>query len=149
MDGEHRECPIVPDQAIRLNYGTEEEYLLVAPSHDVIVMFPDPKYNHLRYWSPEERRIKAIWLNDEMLADLNDAGIPVVIRNSISECEYSAYKEYLAHIALESVEVDYVEIPDEYDRVMPQYIEEDSSFEAEILDATKNLDAELRYFLSE
>lgn len=57
MDGERKECPIVPDNAIRYHYGPDEDdYLLMAGSHDSICIFPESKYNHLRYYDADEGR---------------------------------------------------------------------------------------------
>jgi hypothetical protein len=104
---DHEKCPIEPDKAIRYVFGPDEDdYLLIAPSHDSIVMFPDPKYNHLRYFDAEEEAMRMVWLPAEALADLYDAGIPHTKRNSISQCEYEGYQSFLGAAALHGVGVE-------------------------------------------
>lgn len=112
MDGEHRECPIVPNNVIRVRFGeNDEDCLLIAPSHDSIQIFPDSKYNHLRYYDSDEQALRAVWLASHVLADLHDMGIPHTSRESVTESEHEAYMQYLSQIAIETtgVEVDPVE----------------------------------------
>lgn len=107
-DGEHRDCPIVPNDVVRLRYGEgEDDNIVVAPSHDAIQMFPDPRYTHLRYWDHTDGQMKAVWLNDQVMADLADAGIPITIRESITDTEHELYERYVGQIALATaIEVD-------------------------------------------
>jgi hypothetical protein len=99
-DGEHKDCPIVPDQCIRLNYGDgEDEHLLVAAHADSVQIFPDSRYNYLRYWDNDSDTVRAVYLAEHILADLVDMGIPTSIRDSITETEHEAYQHNLAAIA--------------------------------------------------
>lgn len=112
MDGERKECPIVPDNAVRYFYGEDEDdYLLIAPSHDSINIFPDSKYNHLRYYDGDEEQMRCVFLPAHVLADLHDMGIPHTRRDSITQCEYIAYQEYLGRLAGHTVAVEEVEEP--------------------------------------
>lgn len=131
-------CPIEPDKAIRYVFGPDEDdYLLIAPSHDSIVMFPDPKYNHLRYFDAEEEAMRMVWLPAEALADLYDAGIPHTKRNSISQCEYEGYQSFLGAAALQGVEIE------------PLALEAGDPIDAEVQKAHEHIDAELDYYLKE
>lgn len=121
MDGDHFECPITPDNVIRVNLNDYDE-LVVAASHDSIQMFPDHKYNYLRYWDPQEGKMKAVWLDEEYLSELNDRGIPITIRESITESEHDSYGVYMGQIALEEVIIETV---------------------------PENMDAEIDYFIGE
>lgn len=99
-DGEHIECPIVPVETIKLRYGEDEDDVLhVAPTHDTIQMFPDPKYNYLRYYDAPDRQVIAVFLAQEILADLVDGGIPLCIRSNITEAEVEVYQNHVAKIA--------------------------------------------------
>ena len=125
---EHEKCPIEPDEALRFTYGPEEDdYLLIAASHDSIIMFPDSKYNHLRYYDYEEGAMRMVFLPPEALADLYDAGIPHTKRNSISQCEYEGWQDYMGRVAMNEVEIDPID--------------------AEVQKAHQTLDAELDYYL--
>lgn len=109
MDGEHRDCPIVPDETIRLNLSNND-YLLIAAHADSIQMFPDPDLTHLRYYDNDDKQLKAIWLPEDILAELLDRGIPLTMRESITESEMEAYAQYMGKIALASqIAVDPVE----------------------------------------
>lgn len=135
---DHEKCPIEPDKAIRYVFGPDEDdYLLIAPSHDSIVMFPDPKYNHVRYFDMDEGEMRMVWLPPEVLADLFDAGIPHTKRDSISECEYEAYLEFTGKLAMHEVEIE------------PLALEAGDPIEAEVQKAHQHIDAELDYYLKE
>ena len=111
-DGERRECPIVPTEAINLRYGEgEEDYLAVSATHDSIQMFPDPRYTYLRYWNHITNEMQACFLAEEVMADLADGGIPVTIRDSITELEHNLYENHVGRIlAAQVVEVE--EVPE-------------------------------------
>jgi hypothetical protein len=113
MDGERRECPIEPDTAVRYFYGEDEDdYLLIAPSHDSINIFPDSRYNHLRYYDADEGQMRTVWLPAHVLADLHDMGIPHTKRDSITECEYEAYQKYLGKLSSDIIEIEEVKESD-------------------------------------
>lgn len=136
MDGERKECPIEPDKAIRFRYGDDEDdYLLIAPSHDSIVVFPDSKYNHVRYYDADEGQMRMVWLPAEVLADLFDSGIPHTKRESISQCEYEGYLASIGRAALSGVE----------QLALPP----GDPIEAEVQKAHDHFDAELDYYLKE
>ena len=112
MDGERKECPIEPDKAIRYLYGEgEDDFLLIAPSHDSIQMFPDSRYNHVRYFDATEGQMRMIWLPHEVLADLYDMGIPHTKRESITESEYEGYVTYLGRVSA-STELELEVVPE-------------------------------------
>lgn len=105
------ECPIVPDQGITFSVGENQQFM-VAASHDSVQMFPDPRYTHLRYFDAEHDTLRVVWLPDEVLTDLIEMGIPVTIRESITQCEYECYERYLGQVsAAQIVEVVEVEEP--------------------------------------
>ncbi len=138
MDGERKECPIEPDNAIRYHYGEgEDDYLLIAPSHDSIVIFPDSKYNHLRFYDADEGHMRTVWLPAHVLADLHDMGIPHTKRESITECEYEAYQQFLGRLAGHTVEVEPLALPP------------GDPIDAEVQKAHDHLDAEWRYIQGE
>ena len=129
MDGDRRECPIVPNFTIRLRFGeAEDEVLYVAPSHDNIQVFPDSRYNYLRYYDDQTREAKAIFLAHNVLADLVDGGIPVCKRESITEGEVEIYEHHLGKLAIRAA---------------------NDPIEAEVQAATAHLDEELKYYLGE
>lgn len=103
-DGEHKDkkVEVIPNEAIRLNYGEgEDDHLTVTASHDIIVRFVEPKYNYLRYFDPNQMNIIAVFLGHEVLANLMDAGIPVTnIRERMLEGEMEAYEHHIAKIAM-------------------------------------------------
>ncbi len=135
---DHEKCPIEPDTAIRYVFGPDEDdYLLIAASHDSIQLFPDSKYNHLRYYDADEPGMRTVWLPHEALADLHDMSVPHTKRNSISECEYEAYLEFAGKLAMHQVEVE------------PLALEAGDPIEAEIQKAHQHIDAELDYYLKE
>lgn len=139
MDGERKECPIVPDKIVRLNIaGTE---LIIAPSHDSIQLFPDSRYSYLRYFDTPEGQIRMVWLPQDVLADLYDMGIPHTIRESITESEYEGYQTYLSRLSLRDVEVEEVE---EQLALPPG-----DPIDAEVQKAHDHLDAEWRYIQGE
>lgn len=143
-DGDHKECPIIPNNAIRLNYGEDEDdNLMVAASHDSIQMFPDPRYTHLRYWDHRDQSLKAVWLAQEVLADLMDAGIPITIRESITESEYECFEHYLGQISTAAI-AEIIDIDEAPLELMPG-----DPIEAEVQKAHEHLEAELNYFLKE
>lgn len=111
-DGERRECPIVPTTAINLRYGeSENDYLAVSATHDSIQMFPDPRYTYLRYWNHLTNEMQACFLSEDVMADLADGGIPVTIRESITELEHNLYENHIGKIlAAQVVEVE--EVPE-------------------------------------
>lgn len=112
MDGKKRECPIVPDQAITFSFGEEDEQsFMVAASHDSIQMFPDPKYTHLRYFDAQAESMRVVWLPENVLADLADMGIPVTIRESITQSEYECYERYLGQVSAAQV-IEVEEVPE-------------------------------------
>lgn len=116
-DGEHRECPIVPANIIRLRYGEDDEdELVVSPTHDTVQMFPDPKYTYLRYFNPQAGELVAVWLQQEVLADLVDAGIPLCIRSEITEQEHELYEQHMGKIALAGVS-NCIEVEEHMDEV--------------------------------
>ena len=139
MDGERKECPIIPDMAIHVKYGDDEDnYLLVAPSHDTIQLFPDSRYNHLKYFDPAEGGLRPIWLPAHVLADLHDMGIPHTRRESITECEYEAYQTYMGRLAGHVVEVE---------EVGQLALPAGDPIDAEVQKASQNLDAEIEFYL--
>lgn len=92
-DGDHRKCPIVPNDVVRLRYGEEEdEYLSVSPAHDTIQMFAEPEYNYLRYYNEDNKNILVIFLADTILADLVD------------EKEYELYQTHIGRVAMVGIE---------------------------------------------
>lgn len=114
-DGQPRETPIVPDHQIRIRYGEDEDdVLLIAASHDAIQMFPTAEYSHLRYWDPEDSKVKVVWLPQDVLADLADAGIPVTPRETITEAEFEAYNVYCAQVGGLAVAATEASEPEEY-----------------------------------
>lgn len=125
----NEDCPIVPSEAIRFSFGDEQEFL-VAASHDSIQVFPDPKYTHLRYFDSQEGELRILWLPEEVLTQLIEMGIPVTVRESITEVEHSCYERYLGQVSMAAiVEVDPIE--------------------AEMERVHEHFDAELDYFLKE
>lgn len=101
-DGEHRECPIVETVGFRLQID-EEDFLIVSASHDTVEVFPDSRFNHLRYYDANDRRMKLVWLAKDILAELVDRGIPTSRRESITEEEVDCYHTFLAQTALQGV----------------------------------------------
>jgi len=101
-DGEHRECPEIEDFTVRIKLSDDIE-LLVAPSHDSIVMFPDPQYTYLRYFDHEDNVLRAIWLPEEVYAQLAEMGIPITMRESITLGEKECHAQYLGQIATAGV----------------------------------------------
>lgn len=99
MDGEHYPCPVVENKAARVNLA-DNDYLLVTASHDSVQMFPDPRFTHLRYYDGDDNTLKALWLPEEVLADLMDFGIPVTIRESITEDEFNCWTEWMGRCAM-------------------------------------------------
>lgn len=124
-------CPIVPNEAIRFNFGeSEEESFIVAASHDSVQMFSDPRYTHLRYFDGQEGELRILWLPEEVIAQLVEMGIPVTIRESITETEHECYQTYLGKVSTaQIVEIDPIE--------------------SEVERAHQHFDAELDYFLKE
>lgn len=99
-DGEHKECPIIPNNVIRLTYGEgPDDVLHVAPTHDTVQMFPEPKYNYLRYYDVDTTNIIAVFLGQNVLAELVEGGIPLCIRDSITEGEVEVYEHHVGKIA--------------------------------------------------
>lgn len=138
---DHEKCPIEPDTAIRYVFGPDEDdYLLIAPSHDSIVVFPDSRYNHVRYYDAEEGQMRMVWLPPEVLADLFDSGIPHTKRDSISECEYDGYLASIGRLAMDGVEIVEVE-----QLALPV----GDPIEAEMQKAHEHFDTELDYYLRE
>lgn len=104
-DGERRECPIVENKCIELSFGLG--HVLVSASCDSIQMFPEPAYTHLRLF--DNGFMKALFLDEEIMADLADMGIPVTIRDSITESEHEGYMNFMQQKAR-------AELDDELDR---------------------------------
>ena len=124
-DGEHRECPIVPANIVRLRYGEDEDdVLVVSPTHDTIQMFPNPDYTYLRYFNPEQGELVAVWLGQEVLADLVDEGIPLCIRDCITEQEVELYERHLGKIAANFIDVEEVPEPHLSDAEISYFLEE-------------------------
>lgn len=122
-------CPIVPNEAIRFSFGEEQDFI-VAASHDSVQMFPDPKYTHLRYFDGQEGELRILWLPEEVIEQLVEMGIPVTIRESITEAEHGCYEKYLGQVSMaEIVEIDPIE--------------------QEMERTHQHFDAELDYFLKE
>lgn len=141
-DGEHKPCPIVPSDVIRLRYGEDDDDVLhVAATHDSVQMFPDPRYNYLRYYDVDDRNIIAVFLAQNVLAELVEGGIPLCIRNSITEGEVEVYEHHLGRIATTAVGM---LAPDAPLELMPG-----DPIDAEVQKATAHLDDELRYYLGE
>ena len=141
-DGEHKDCPIIPNQMVRIPYGEDdEEALLVAPSHDSVQIFPDSRYNHLRYFNHEEGALQAIFLPAEILAQLVEVhGIPMSKRESITEGEVECYEYWLGKIA--SLGYSLLE---ETNTVEPS----EDFIEAEVQRAHEHIDAELDFYIRE
>jgi len=107
------ECPIVPSGLIKLTYGDEkDDYLLISASHDSVQMFSDETYNHLRYYDGSTGELKAIWLGGAALTGLIQSGIPITIRESITEGEYECYQTYLSRVSMACVEIEEVQLSD-------------------------------------
>lgn len=133
MDGEKKDCPVVEANIIRLRYGEEDdEELVVSPTHDTIQIFPEPKYNYLRYFNPSEGVLVAVWLGHEVLADLVDGGIPSCMRKDITEQEVELYEHHLGKIAIVGVS-NCIEVEEAMDEV----------------NAENLTDAEIYFFLDE
>lgn len=134
------ECPITPDNAVRYHYGEgEDEYLLIAPSHDSIQMFPDSRYNHLRYYDADDRQMRMVWLPAEVLADLYDAGIPHTKRESITECEYEGFVTFLGRVSASSAL--------ELETVEPLALGAGDPIDTEVQKAREHLDDEIDFYL--
>lgn len=131
MDGDHKECPIVPDEGIKLVID-DENYLVVTASHDTIQVFPDSRFNHLRYYDADSRKITLVWLGAGILAELVDKGIPMTTRESITETEMECFHTFLVQTAMEGA-LGGVE----------------QSIDAEVATETAHLDEELRYYMGE
>ena len=130
----NEDCPIIPNEVFRLRYGdNEKDYWIVAPTHDSIVSFPDPRYNHLRYNDTEEQTVNMLFLPLVVLDKLEEGGIPITMRESITEHEYELYNEHIAKTAMNVVEVEEVIDP----------------VEAEVQKAHEHLDEEINYYLKE
>lgn len=108
---EFRETPIVPSEVFKLTFGDGEgEHLLICASHDSVQMFPDERLNHLRYYDNTTDELKAIWLDGDILTKLVEAGIPITLRETITEGEHECYKTYLGRLSMSCVEVE--EVPE-------------------------------------
>lgn len=148
-DGEHKDCPVVPNDVIRLRYGeTDDDVLHVAATHDSVQMFPDPRYNYLRYYDVDDRNIIAVFLAQNVLAELVEGGIPLCIRNSITEGEVEVYEHHIGKLATAAAGmmncIDLEEATDAPLELMPG-----DPIDAEVQKATAHLDEELRYYLGE
>lgn len=146
-DGEHKgkKVEVVPNSAIRLNYGEgEDDCLMVSASHDLIVRFVEPQYNYLRYFDPHNMNIIAVFLGHEVLADLMDAGIPATnIREQMLEGEMEAYEHHLGKLAMAAAQTVLDEAPEQL--ALPP----GDQIEAEVQSLTAHLDAEADYYLKE
>lgn len=99
MDGSRNSCEIVPDQAMVINL-VDGGSLHVAASCDSIQMFPDPRYTYLRYWDVAEGKLTALFLNDDILAELVDFGIPITTRPNISQEEFEVWTIMMGRTAM-------------------------------------------------
>lgn len=149
MDGErrNRKVEVVPNSAIRLNYGEgEDDHLMISASHDLIVRFVEAQYNYLRYYDPGTMQIIAVFLGHDVLADLMDEGIPVTkIREKITEGEMEAYEHHLGKLAIAAQGMIEVEEFDPGTPPVPLELMPGDPIDAQIQSATANLDAELDY----
>lgn len=109
MDGEHYPCPIVENKAARVSLA-DDEYLVITASHDSIQMFPDPRFTHLRYYDGDDNLMKAMFLPEEVMADLADFGIPVTIRESITEEEHQTWIEWMGRCAMIGIDAEIDEL---------------------------------------
>lgn len=142
-DGEHKECPVVPNNIIRLRYGEgEDEALHVAATHDSVQMFPDPRYNYLRYYDTDTKNIIAVFLGQNVLADLVENGIPLSIRESITEGEVETYEHHIGKVAAAGMAM--IAPVDE-----PLALGPGDPIDAEVQKAHEHFDAELSWFMGE
>lgn len=91
MEREPQPCPISPNEAILIQYPDAE--LRVCAATDCVVLFPDPNYNHLRYWDPHNRALRYLFLGQSVLTELIQNGIPPLERDTVFEMEFEAYVE--------------------------------------------------------
>jgi hypothetical protein len=123
-DGEHKPCPIVDDEAIKVPLA-DGDYLMVTATHDSLQFFPDHRYNNLRYYDSESGEIKIVFLPEEMMSQLYEMGIPPTQRESITVKEYQLFEQHMGMIALsEEVELVEVEPPSLSDAEIDYYLQE-------------------------
>lgn len=102
-DGDHKECPIIPNTVVKAvaDGGRELRY---AAWVDVIHVFPDERYSHVKYWDEESSGFQYHFLGRSVLAQLSEAGIPFVQRPEITQSEYDAWAEYEAAVEVEGLQ---------------------------------------------
>lgn len=108
MGGDKNQCPIVENQCLQLRFGTGE--VLVSASCDTIQMFPDPQYTHLRLYDQIRGSLRMIFLDDDIMSELVGFGIPVTIRESITQAEHESWMNYMGQIAVASMDIELDEL---------------------------------------
>jgi len=152
-DGEHKECPIIPDQLLTANIrlpNGEQETIQVAKGVDVIYMFPDSRLNYLQYVDNERNMIDRRFLGHLVLATLHDYGIPVAFREDVNESEVEAHKNHCFEVA------EY-EVPEIYNAwveagtppPVPRELMPGDPIDAQVQSAMQNFDAEAQWFPQE
>lgn len=91
-DRERRETPIVPNEIIPVQWedGTVGQY---GGWVDSIHMFSESRLTHVKFWT-EDGRLSFQFLEQDILAQLAERGLPVVPRTHIYEREVEAHKEH-------------------------------------------------------
>src|SRR5690606_16770318 len=96
MDGQRRECPIIPNEVVPVQFG--DEVLQYGGWVDSVHMFPEARLSHAKYYA-ETGVLSFQFLEADILAALVERGIPLVIRESIFEREVEAHKNYCWDVA--------------------------------------------------
>jgi len=155
-DGEHKECPVVPDQLLTANVklpNGEYEEIQVAKGCDVIYMFPDSRANYLQYIDNKRQIIDRRFLGHTALAVFHDYGIPVSFRTDITESEIDAHKNHCFEVAMYEVPEMYMAWTQEFDPGTPPEVPKElmpgDPIEAEVQKAHEHFDAELSWFMGE
>lgn len=153
-DGEHKgkKVEVVPNSSITYRVGPDEDDMLyISPSHDSVQRFVEPKYNYLRYYSPQTMQIVAVFLGHEVLADLMDEGIPASeIRDKISEGEMEAYEHWCGRMAVAATTMmNCIEVEEAMDEQAPLELMPGDPIEAEVQKAHEHFDGELEWFFGE